>query len=619
MTCIMSSSQSTAAPTSSSPSWNSSQVPLFENFSKFYAFNDPGRLTYTTLYKNVEMFPTRGTTGISKSESEQSLDKCDSGDECEYDSPAAAAARVRFLESVFANPFSMFETCCKNNTSANMTDVHPLRFEIKKAYGEIYDIALPWADICLGPPDTEEIELIISRMTKRPISMEYLNAEMSFMHSSSDVVSFLLYRRATFSHWGCAKRHLFLLKDYVEETIERRSVGMYLQLTKEALMNRKYNDCTESKYVRPAVEACYGLYLIATRGYGVDMYGKWVKMNKRQSCKAAFHLLELCVVQSAHPLYSLKLAECYYHGRGVRKSLQVARRIWPRIDAYVASGDEAFEVGLFCVAMFVEMKRFYQMDGVGVGGCNVFGLWSEAASRCQQACSALDSWVKYYMEDVISPTNSHLGAMAKFVLGKCVLLELFYDSPRSNAIKFFKRSYDTVKSDNALAYFLYCELNGWRLSDQRLKGPTDTERTMRKLLSCADKVKKKQQKAGDLKNKCVEEIQACLLMVARTRDDVESRYKTLLDNLVERHKGALGALTSQHEEKLRELQNSKKREYENLERQTICVVCLSSERTVLLQNCSHFVLCKSCSQQISECPVCRKAVCPESILDVYVS
>jgi len=35
-----------------------------------------------------------------------------------------------------------------------------------------------------------------------------------------------------------------------------------------------------------------------------------------------------------------------------------------------------------------------------------------------------------------------------------------------------------------------------------------------------------------------------------------------------------------------------------------CIVCLSHARDVLL-NCGHFVICNSCSSQLTQCPMCK--------------
>jgi hypothetical protein len=39
--------------------------------------------------------------------------------------------------------------------------------------------------------------------------------------------------------------------------------------------------------------------------------------------------------------------------------------------------------------------------------------------------------------------------------------------------------------------------------------------------------------------------------------------------------------------------------------QKMCVVCLDLEKTVLLLPCRHVCVCKVCSRQIDNCPVCR--------------
>ncbi|ETO01820.1 hypothetical protein RFI_35619 [Reticulomyxa filosa] len=38
---------------------------------------------------------------------------------------------------------------------------------------------------------------------------------------------------------------------------------------------------------------------------------------------------------------------------------------------------------------------------------------------------------------------------------------------------------------------------------------------------------------------------------------------------------------------------------------SLCIVCFDEKRTHILLPCGHFCLCQGCSQELSECPVCR--------------
>ncbi len=68
------------------------------------------------------------------------------------------------------------------------------------------------------------------------------------------------------------------------------------------------------------------------------------------------------------------------------------------------------------------------------------------------------------------------------------------------------------------------------------------------------------------------------------------------------------------EEELREsLRRVETRKVILQERQnTLCVICLSQPKSIVLMACSHLCLCESCLNQsgasLTECPVCRKAI-----------
>ena len=46
----------------------------------------------------------------------------------------------------------------------------------------------------------------------------------------------------------------------------------------------------------------------------------------------------------------------------------------------------------------------------------------------------------------------------------------------------------------------------------------------------------------------------------------------------------------------------------SIEKQVLCVVCLTRERSVVFLPCFHFVSCEGCHYGVHTCPVCRKPV-----------
>ena len=37
----------------------------------------------------------------------------------------------------------------------------------------------------------------------------------------------------------------------------------------------------------------------------------------------------------------------------------------------------------------------------------------------------------------------------------------------------------------------------------------------------------------------------------------------------------------------------------------VCVVCMSSPRTLVLMRCGHFAVCNICYDKLERCPICR--------------
>ena len=54
---------------------------------------------------------------------------------------------------------------------------------------------------------------------------------------------------------------------------------------------------------------------------------------------------------------------------------------------------------------------------------------------------------------------------------------------------------------------------------------------------------------------------------------------------------------------------------EDASRSSLCVCCWSSSRSTLLRPCKHVVVCRTCANRLTECPVCRQTI--TEIEDVF--
>ncbi|KAJ3207783.1 hypothetical protein HDU67_007250 [Dinochytrium kinnereticum] len=77
---------------------------------------------------------------------------------------------------------------------------------------------------------------------------------------------------------------------------------------------------------------------------------------------------------------------------------------------------------------------------------------------------------------------------------------------------------------------------------------------------------------------------------------LESRTRRLGDGGVEEEKG-LDLTEEDDDDGLEEINDSER-----------CVVCLERRRGVLLLDCKHLVLCHSCSEAVTHCPICRTRI-----------
>jgi hypothetical protein len=61
------------------------------------------------------------------------------------------------------------------------------------------------------------------------------------------------------------------------------------------------------------------------------------------------------------------------------------------------------------------------------------------------------------------------------------------------------------------------------------------------------------------------------------------------------------------------IESKKKREIESLKDKNMCVICLDSEKQVLVEPCNHLCLCCPCAETLQPlktktCPICRKSI-----------
>jgi len=81
------------------------------------------------------------------------------------------------------------------------------------------------------------------------------------------------------------------------------------------------------------------------------------------------------------------------------------------------------------------------------------------------------------------------------------------------------------------------------------------------------------------------------------------------------------------EMKIRQIKNDKKveeykvktdnavKEMENIKNKYLCSVCFENNKNVVLEPCLHFSICRSCSEKVYKCPICRGDI--ETILLVF--
>jgi hypothetical protein len=51
---------------------------------------------------------------------------------------------------------------------------------------------------------------------------------------------------------------------------------------------------------------------------------------------------------------------------------------------------------------------------------------------------------------------------------------------------------------------------------------------------------------------------------------------------------------------------------------TLCIVCMDSPRDCIFTTCRHVAVCIGCAEKLSECPVCKKALDPDSRQQIYL-
>lgn len=80
---------------------------------------------------------------------------------------------------------------------------------------------------------------------------------------------------------------------------------------------------------------------------------------------------------------------------------------------------------------------------------------------------------------------------------------------------------------------------------------------------------------------------------------------------------ALARVRSVKEEKAAKLQKKLDRQVEEQQELKLCVICLSSEKSILCLPCRHLCLCGSCAsrQEVDKCPICRLEI--DEMIQVY--
>ena len=90
-------------------------------------------------------------------------------------------------------------------------------------------------------------------------------------------------------------------------------------------------------------------------------------------------------------------------------------------------------------------------------------------------------------------------------------------------------------------------------------------------------------------------------------DKMLNQYRTQINILtikLEQYKKAIEFLLEDNKKRKASEEEAIK-EKEKIINQFRCVVCFSKQKTILFEPCLHFSTCRSCSEKVSHCPICR--------------
>ena len=78
----------------------------------------------------------------------------------------------------------------------------------------------------------------------------------------------------------------------------------------------------------------------------------------------------------------------------------------------------------------------------------------------------------------------------------------------------------------------------------------------------------------------------------------------VLTNQLDQYKQAIEFLIEDNK-KRKSREEEAIEEKEKIINQFRCVVCFSKQKTIVFEPCLHFSTCRSCSDKVSHCPICR--------------
>lgn len=93
------------------------------------------------------------------------------------------------------------------------------------------------------------------------------------------------------------------------------------------------------------------------------------------------------------------------------------------------------------------------------------------------------------------------------------------------------------------------------------------------------------------------------------------KIATDADDLSGKSMDDLEVMEAWYKAKLDKISKEKERKIHNQLEKLACVVCKTESKTVMLMNCKHLCVCKTCSTKVNACPLCREDI--RDRVDVY--